>query len=102
VDTGRLKAILTVAASALAAATVSVAGIIGFVGLIVPHIARAISGTADYKVVLSVAMLAGATVMIISDTIARVSFGGDGIPVGVITALVGGPYFLWLLKAKPG
>jgi iron complex transport system permease protein len=47
-------------------------------------------------------MLAGATVMIISDTIARVSFGGDGIPVGVITALVGGPYFLWLLKAKPG
>ena len=80
-----------------AASAVSVSGIIGFVGLIVPHILRMISGP-DHKKLLPLSFLGGGTFLLIADTIARIAINNQEIPVGVITALVGVPFFLYLLR----
>ena len=100
VETERFKSILIVAGALLAAATVAVAGIIGFVGLIVPHIARRLCRTPDHRIVLPVAALAGALMMLWSDTVSRLAFGGGTLPVGVITAFLGGPFFFFLLRRQ--
>jgi iron complex transport system permease protein len=97
-DVERFKRTIVIFASLLAAATVSVSGIIAFVGLVVPHIARRLAGTPDHRVVLPITALSGAVMMIWSDTIARVALGGDVIPVGVVTAFWGGPFFWFLLR----
>jgi len=78
------------------AAVVSVAGPIGFVGLIVPHAVRRLSGC-DHRVVLPGSFLLGGAVLVVCDTVARTALHPTLIPVGVITALVGGPIFVWLL-----
>ena len=98
IDVERFKRIMVLSASLLAAATVSVCGIVAFVGLVVPHIARKLAGTPDHRVVLPLTALCGAIMMIWSDTIARIVLGGDVIPVGVVTAFWGAPFFWWLLK----
>lgn len=100
VETERFKSILILAGALLAAATVAVAGIIGFVGLIVPHIARRLCRTPDHRIVLPVAALAGAVMMLWSDTVSRLAFGGGTLPVGVITAFLGGPFFFVLLRRQ--
>jgi len=95
----RFKTGLILTGSLLAAVTVAVAGIIGFVGLMVPHIARRLSGTPDHRRVLPLAALAGAVLMVWADTVARTAFpDGRELPVGLVTAFLGAPFFLSLLR----
>jgi iron complex transport system permease protein len=95
----KTKIIALVAASLLTAAAVSVVGIIGFVGLIVPHIIRILAGP-DHKILLPASCLAGAIFLLWSDTLARTLIPAMEIPIGVITALAGAPFFGYLLKKR--
>jgi iron complex transport system permease protein len=98
----RVRLILLLAASLVTAGAVAVSGIIGFVGLIVPHLARLLVGP-DHRRLLPVAALAGAVLLIMADTLARVILPyGQELPVGIITALLGGPFFCYLLKVTRG
>lgn len=97
VDTVMVKKILIVVASVLVAVSVSVSGTIGFVGLIIPHIVRLICGPKHRKL-MPLAALTGAVFLIWCDTIARTIRSPGEIPVGVVTALCGAPYFLYLLN----
>lgn len=83
-------------ASLATGAAVSIAGPIGFVGIIVPHLVRLIVG-ADHRIVLPAATCFGATFLVLCDTIARTVLAPLELPVGIITAVIGGPFFLWLL-----
>jgi len=96
VDVERVKKIALVVASLLAAFSVSVSGIIGFVGLIVPHFFRMIFGS-DHRLLLPVSFIGGALFMLICDTLARSILPNMEIPVGIITSIIGGPFFLILL-----
>jgi iron complex transport system permease protein len=97
----RFKTSLILTGSLLAAVTVAVAGIIGFVGLMVPHIARRLSGTPDHRQVLPLAALAGAVLMVWADTAARTALpDGRELPVGLVTAFLGAPFFLSLLRRQ--
>jgi len=95
----RVKKLLLVLTTFLTGAAVSVSGIIGFVGIIAPHAARILVGP-DHRVLLPVSALVGASFLILADTMARTMLGPTEIPVGVLTALCGGPFFLILLKTK--
>lgn len=95
----RIKVLILVAASLLTAAAVSVVGIIGFVGLIVPHMVRIIAGP-DHKILIPASCLAGAVFLLWSDTLARTVIPAMEIPIGVITALAGAPFFGYLLKKR--
>jgi|UniRef100_A0A7V6A3A6 iron complex transport system permease protein len=98
----RVRLILLVAASLITAGVVAVSGIIGFVGLIVPHLARLMVGP-DHRRVLVTSALAGAILLIAADTLARIILPyGQELPVGIITALLGGPFFCYLLKVARG
>ncbi|MBU4293702.1 MAG: iron chelate uptake ABC transporter family permease subunit, partial [Actinobacteria bacterium] len=96
VETEKVKKILLVLASLIAAAAVSVSGIIGFVGLITPHIMRLIVGP-DHKVLYPTSAIAGGIVLLFSDTIARTILSPREIPVGIITSIIGVPFFIYLL-----
>ena len=96
VDVDRIKKTALVVASLLAAFSVSVSGIIGFVGLIVPHFFRMIFGS-DHRILLPVSFIGGALFMLICDTLARSVLPNMEIPVGIITSIIGGPFFLMLL-----
>ncbi len=93
----RAKTILLTAASLATAAAVAFSGIIGFIGLIVPHVIRMWFGP-DYRRLVPLSIISGASALIISDVIARVVLAPQEIPVGIVTALVGGPFFLWVLR----
>ena len=93
----RTKRILLTASSLATAAAVAFSGIIGFIGLIVPHLLRLWAGP-DYKRLLPLSILGGATALLLSDIIARVLIAPQEIPVGIITALAGAPFFLWVLR----
>jgi len=96
----RLAIGLALAAATLAtAAAVALAGLIGFVGLIVPHAMRSLTG-ADHRRLLPASALAGGGLLVLCDTLARTLFAPHEIPVGVITALAGGPFFLVLLRRR--
>lgn len=98
VDLGRIRLTLLLGASLLAAAAVSVSGVIGFVGLIVPHLVRMTMG-AEHRRLIPLCGLLGAVVLMWSDVLARTLLpGGEELPVGVVTALLGGPFFCVLLK----
>lgn len=99
VDTVRLRRVFILASSVLVAAAVSVSGIIGFVGLIVPHCVRILCGP-DNRKVMPYGLLAGAVFLVICDTAARTLATPTEIPVGVITSLFGAPYFTVLLLKK--
>lgn len=92
----RVKRILIIFASLLVGACVSVSGIIGFVGLLIPHCTRLIAGP-DHRRLLPLCCFSGAIFMILCDTIARTITQPSELPVGVITALFGAPYFVFLL-----
>lgn len=96
-NVSRTKRILLTAASLATAAAVAFSGIIGFVGLIVPHLFRLWAGP-DYKRLIPLSILGGATALLISDILARVVLAPQEIPVGIITALAGAPFFLWVLR----
>ena len=99
VDVTRTKLVVLGAASLAAATAVAVAGIIGFVGLIVPHVVRLLFGS-DYRRVLPLAAMLGASFLIVVDLFARTMLAPQEMPVGVLTALLGGPFFLWLLRTR--
>jgi iron complex transport system permease protein len=81
----------------LAAAAVSVAGVIGFVGLMTPHLLRLVIGS-DLRRLVPASVLGGATLLILADVVARTVIAPSELPVGVVTALLGGPFFLFLLR----
>ena len=95
----RTRLILTAAAALLAASAVSVVGLLGFVGLIVPHAARLMIGS-DYRYLLPAAIFLGAATVMLSDTFARVAFAPVELPVGIIMAAIGAPFFLFLLRRE--
>ena len=99
VNVERTKQWLLVVTSLIISVAVSLAGIIGFVGIMVPHLMRLIFGS-DHRLILPVSALFGASFLIVADTIARIVFAPAELPVGVITALCGAPYFIFLLKRK--
>jgi len=95
----RTKLIVLAASSLATAAAVSVAGIIGFVGLIVPHVTRLLLGP-DYRRLLPLAAILGASFLILADLGARTAVSPGELPVGVITAFLGAPLFLYLLRRQ--
>lgn len=97
----RLRLVLLALAAALAGAAVSFAGLLGFVGLIVPHIMRRLLGEESFPLLVSSA-LGGAALLTICDLLARVLFAPYELPVGIVLALAGGPFFIWLLLRQRG
>jgi iron complex transport system permease protein len=93
----RAKIIIIVAASLVTAAAVSFAGIIGFVGLVVPHVVRLWWGV-DYRRIIPLSIISGAGALLLADVLARVVIAPQELPLGIITALVGAPFFLWILR----
>ena len=101
VDVERARRAVFVAASLLVGAAVSVSGMISFVGLIVPHLIRLVLG-ADHRLLLPASFLGGAAFLVWADALARTALAPAELPVGVVTALLGGPFFLFLLRRELG
>lgn len=101
VNVGLIRTVSLILASALCGAAVSFAGLLGFVGLIVPHIVRRIVGN-DMRINLAVSTLLGGTLVILSDLVGRTLFSPSELPAGIITALIGAPFFLYLLCRRRG
>ena len=100
VEVERTKLLLLAIASVVTAAGVAVAGVIGFVGLVVPHMMRLLVGP-DHRILLPTSALAGASFLVVTDTVARAGTGGiPVVPVGIVTAALGAPFFLFLLKRR--
>ena len=99
VDVARLRLTVVMAATLGTAAAVSVSGLIGFVGIIVPHTVRLAAG-ASYRIVLPVSMIGGAAFLVLADVLARTVQSPDEVPIGVITALAGAPFFLFILRSR--
>lgn len=101
VNVGRTQKIIFLASSLVVGASVSVTGLIGFVGLFIPHVMRLIFGS-DHRVLIPASALGGSIFLLCCDFVARTLFSGETVqtqlPIGVITALIGGPFFLFLLK----
>ena len=97
IEVERTKRLLLALSSVVTAAAVAVAGVIGFVGLIVPHVMRLLVGP-DHRILLPTSALAGASFLVAADTLAR--SGAAEIPVGIVTAAVGAPFFLYLLRSR--
>lgn len=95
----RLQRILLAVIAVATAVAVSLTGVIGFIGLVVPHLLRLVTG-ADHRRLLPATAIGGATLLIISDTLARSLASPAEIPVGILTSLVGAPVFLWLLNKQ--
>ncbi|KPL83815.1 hypothetical protein SE15_00765 [Thermanaerothrix daxensis] len=96
-NVSRVRTWILLAAALSTAAAVSFAGIIGFIGLIVPHVMRLIF-TPDYRYLIPLSVLGGSTALLLADVLARVLLAPQELPVGIITALAGAPFFLWLLR----
>jgi iron complex transport system permease protein len=99
--TALLKRQLIVACALAVGAAVAVSGVVGFVGLIVPHLLRLALGP-DHRLLLPAAALGGATLVVSADALARVVVAPAELPIGVLTSLVGGPFFMWLLLRRRG
>jgi iron complex transport system permease protein len=97
VDVERVTLVIVIAATLTTAAAVAFSGLIGFVGLIVPHIGRLLVG-ADHRRLLPLATLGGAGFLLLADLLARTVIAPEELPLGVVTAFVGAPFFLWLLR----
>ena len=95
------RRLLLLSTSLMVGAAVSVSGLIGFVGLIVPHALRLVIGS-DHRLLIPAAALTGAGFLVLSDTLARTALDGRDLPVGAVTALVGGPLFIFLLRRAQG
>jgi iron complex transport system permease protein len=99
VEVERVKKIAFVFASLITGAVVSVSGLIGFVGLVVPHLVRMIWGP-DHRFLLPASALMGGILLVVADTVARTIVAPSEIPVGVVTAMGGAPFFVYLLRKK--
>jgi iron complex transport system permease protein len=93
---GRTRLIVVAACALAAASAVAVSGLIGFVGIIVPHVIRRLAGT-SYRRVLPLSLLAGAGFLVLADTLARTVLSPAELPIGVVTAVIGSPVFIWIL-----
>ena len=98
-NVSRARTIIVAGASLATAAAVAFTGIIGFIGLIVPHIVRLIWGP-DHRRLIPISIMAGATLLLMADTLARVVVQPQVLPVGIVTALAGAPFFLWILRRE--
>jgi iron complex transport system permease protein len=96
VNTERLKAVVVVCATLITAAAVSISGIIGWIGLVIPHMGRLLVGP-DHKHLLPLSLLIGASYLVAVDLVARTALAGE-IPIGILTAIVGAPVFAYLLR----
>jgi len=99
VNTERSKKILLSIGAMITAAAVSISGLIGFVGLMIPHIARLAIGP-DHRILIPASVITGSIYLSICDAIARIATGANELPVGAITALAGGPFFIFLLRRR--
>jgi len=99
VDVARLRLTVVLAATLGTAAAVAVSGLIGFVGIIVPHTVRLTAG-ASYRIVLPVSMIGGAAFLVLADVAARTVQAPAEVPIGVITAIAGAPFFLFVLRSR--
>jgi iron complex transport system permease protein len=99
INVNRTRLVLLIAASLVTAIAVSVSGIIGFVGLIIPHVVRILVGP-DHRIMLPASIVGGALFMMWMDTLARTIISPAELPVGIITALVGAPFFIYLLMSR--
>ena len=97
VETGRIRLVVIAAATLMTSAAVAISGVIGWIGLVIPHFARLIVGP-DFSRLLPTAVLLGAAFLVAVDTLAR-TMASIEIPLGVLTAFVGTPVFIWLLAA---
>lgn len=93
----RVKAFVIVASSLTAAAAVAFSGVIGFIGLIVPHVIRMVWG-GDYRDLIPLSVIGGGTALLVADLLARVLLAPQTLPVGIVTAMFGAPFFLWILR----
>ena len=101
VNVDKVKKILFVTAALLTGAVVSVSGLIGFVGMVIPHVVRLLFGP-DHRLLLPACALVGGVLLTAADTVARTALAPAEFPVGVVTALVGGPFFIYLLISRKG
>lgn len=97
----RLKAVAIVAVAAAVGASVAVSGGIGFVGIVVPHVLRLVMGP-DNRYLLPASALLGASFLLVADAVSRVIVAPAELPIGIVTAAVGGPFFLWILLRRRG
>ena len=98
INARRLRLFIIVAATMATAASVAISGMIGWVGLVVPHLCRMIVGS-DYRKLIPASMLFGASFLLVVDNIARLASTAE-IPIGILTAFVGAPFFLYLITRK--
>ncbi|EOD00137.1 FecCD family ABC transporter permease [Caldisalinibacter kiritimatiensis] len=96
-NVNRSRVLLSLLGAFLAGISTSVVGVIGFIGLVIPHISRLVIGS-DYKYLLPLSMIGGATMLLLADTFARIIAKPIELPVGTIMAVIGGPFFLYLLR----
>ena len=99
VDVGRAQRMAFLSASLATGAAISLAGPIGFIGVVVPHLVRLLVGS-DHRVVLPASILFGAAFLVVCDLIARTVMAPIELPVGIVTAMIGGPFFIWLLVRR--
>ncbi|ODS39141.1 MAG: iron ABC transporter [Candidatus Altiarchaeales archaeon WOR_SM1_86-2] len=99
IDTELVKKIMLGCAAIITAAAVSVSGLIGFIGLVIPHITRILVGP-DHRILIPASMLLGSVVLVLTDTFSRIIISPADVPVGIITALFGAPFFVYLLKKR--
>jgi cobalamin transport system permease protein len=99
VDVRRVRLVVYISASVLTGIAVSVSGAVGYVGLLVPHAMRMIFGS-DHRVLLPTAAFGGAIAMVVADTLARTIVAPSQVPVGAVSAIVGAPFFIYLLRRK--
>ena len=97
VHVDRVRRMVLIGASMATAAAVAYAGVIGFVGLVVPHLVRMVWG-GDYRRLLPYSLLGGSILLLLTDVVSRTVMAPQEVPVGIITALLGAPFFLWVLK----
>jgi len=93
----RIRWLVVAGATLATAGAVAFSGIIGFVGLIVPHVFR-LMGSGGYRKLLPASMLGGSILLVLADVVARVILAPQQLPVGIVTAMIGAPFFLWVLK----
>ena len=98
VDARRVRILVIFAATLVTAASVSVTGMIGWVGLVIPHLCRMLIGV-DYRKLLPASMLMGGTFLLIVDDISRLATAAE-IPIGILTAFIGAPFFLYLITRR--
>ncbi len=99
VNPNRVRLVVVAAATLGTAAAVSVSGLIGFVGIIVPHLVR-LTANASYRVVLPVSLVSGASFLVLADLCARMIDSPGEVPLGVVTAFIGGPFFIFVLRSR--